>query len=328
PYIEDIIFHHAFNAEKSDFEVKYMIINGIKQFYEHPDDLKRKDELKKIFKKYLKEIKEDQTEFQADQRERTLIEWNKIDINSEIIILAAKFDLGFEKETFEFIKNIKHRGSHVIREIADKYQKNKEFINLILEKLKNTNDSSLASNIFRALIKIKYPNWKDLLRKHILTKKVIDAILLRELEENNIIDEEILLTCFTDGHFDQVQYVSRYLGKNPKKLDEWTKIRDEFLKILMIPNWYNVIFQKKKTVLETIEKLKRKDMIKQVMFNLKYAENKFLKTYAAKAIGEIGRKELLPELEMILEKEKDITQYSMFGENEILNAINKIKNRE
>ncbi len=328
PEVEELLFKHAMNAKASDFETKKHLIEAINRMNYESYQFKKKDELKIIFKKYLKEINEDKTEAQETiQRDKSFIHDYKIDIQARIIELAAALDLGFEKETFDFIKSLEHRGSHILPIIAEKFSKNEEFLQLILEKLNQTKDSSLVSDIFRALVKLGHTEWKKLIKDYILKHKLIDSTLLRDLEEKDMIDEEIITICLIDGHLGQKWYVSQYLEKHPEKIDEWPKLRAEFIKILNTPKWYSEDFEKKKAVLNSIEKMKRTDMINEVMKNLRIAENKNIKVYAAKAIGEIGGKEQLEELKELLEIEKDIAEYSMFGENEILNAINKIKSR-
>jgi len=66
---------------------------------------------------------EDKTEFQEmNERERTFIHWKKIDIHASIILLATLYDLGFERETYKFIKSLEQRGSYILREIANRYR--------------------------------------------------------------------------------------------------------------------------------------------------------------------------------------------------------------
>ncbi|MHA1298547.1 MAG: hypothetical protein ACTSO9_03790 [Candidatus Helarchaeota archaeon] len=54
----------------------------------------------------------------------------------------------------------------------------------------------------------------------------------------------------------------------------------------------------------------------------------YIEVQAANLVDEISSKIHLAELEELLVEDKEIERFVMFGGNQILDAINKIKNRE
>ncbi|MHA1797816.1 MAG: hypothetical protein ACTSVY_05140 [Candidatus Helarchaeota archaeon] len=330
---EKLLLKIAKRTKVDDFETKDHVIEAIKKYYRRAQKIENKSELDFIFRLYLKENKEGKTEFQMEsERDRMILSNYKQNIQANIIYLAMQLDLDFKKEIIEFIKNLVHQGSWVLPEIIEKFSNDEIISSVILEKLSNTTDSAVGSNLISGMMKTNFPNWREHAKKYIKRNKRINLPTLREMRKQEFIDEEIMTTCLVDGHADQHMFIPEFFGLHPKIFDQWKKFQAEFRKILKIEEPRDLsarfhFYNKKKTVLTLVKILKRNEFIQEIMENLKNLKNANLRVIAAEAIGEIGTKDQLNELKELLERDYGLKDFTSDGINPILTAINKIEKR-
>jgi len=209
--------------------------------------------------------------------------------------------LALEEETIEFVESLEYPFDS-LDQIAKTYKNNEKFKSILLKKLKETKNARLVSDILKSILVLKdnIENWKELVIEYVKKYQIIDGNLIKEMQESNLVNEEMIITFLNEGSKWNLDFIREFFINNPELLDEWQKLRNEFIRFLKIFETSNQNLNKIKEVKEMILKLiidlKREDLTPYCFENFKNLEEEELKKLALFPILKFGKEDLLLQL--------------------------------
>ena len=291
--IESLILDYSKRINKDDFYMKAHIINAFQNLGQ-TIELKKKDSITELLKTYLNEIKDDKTNDQEIKNKR----W---ELQKCIFKVGTILGLALEEETIEFVESLKYPFDS-LDQIAKTYKNNEKFKSILLKKLKETKNARLVSDILKSILVLKdnIENWKELVIEYVKKYQIIDGNLIKEMQESNLVNEEMIITFLNEGSKWNLDFIREFFINNPELLDEWQKLRNEFIRFLKIFETSNQNLNKIKEVKEMILKLiidlKREDLTPYCFENFKNLEEEELKKLALFPILKFGKEDLLLQL--------------------------------
>jgi len=317
PRIESIILKHARTVDEKDFIAKFHIINAYEnlgKFYQ----LNEKSLITDIFKHYLNDIEEDQSESTEVNESRKLeIVNRKRRLKENIFKVAAELDLDLEKETLTFLDELTHP-YNALKQIAKRYENNERFKSIFLRKLEESENPNFIKDILIAIIVLRnnIKNWKDLIIENLNKYQLCDGDLIEEMQTINFFSDEMLVKFLIEGEDWHLEFIREFLTNNPEILNDWVQFRNEFIKILTFlkpvnESWdkYPNLKKKKELVLKLLVDLEKKDMVEYCLDNFLNLKDSELRKIALFALIKLGNEELWLELKSLLKNNNDAADF-------------------
>ncbi|MFX1354060.1 MAG: hypothetical protein ACFFGP_08885, partial [Promethearchaeota archaeon] len=225
PSIEALILRYAKKIDKGDYNLKTHIVKAFENLYQFIE-LKERNSITELFKRYLSEIEEDKV---SDQETLN----NKLLFQKNIYRVAATLNLPLEEETLNFISSLKYPFDS-LDQIAKTYKNNDKFKNILLKKLDESTNPRLITDILMAILVLKenVENWKELIVDNMQKYQIIDGSLIVEMQESNLLNENMILIFFNSGDNWSLNFIREFLVNNPEILDNWKLLKNEFIRVL------------------------------------------------------------------------------------------------
>jgi len=317
PRVEPLILQHAKNIDSNNFGLKFNIVNAFENLG-NLIQIKDKNSVTYIFKTYLTDLNEGNSEFEVSNKSRKLELVNKKKkVQENVLKVAAVLDLDFEKETLEFFDSLTapYEGLY---QIAKRYKNNEKFKSILLTKLEESNNPHLIKDILMSVMVLNgnIENWKDLVIENINKYQIIDNDLIAEMQKVNVFNQGMLTNFLREGEKWQLEFIREFLLNNPELLDKWSEFQDEFKNILKSfqsyderGDKYSNFNEKKELVFRLLIDLERKDMVVYCIDNYKNLEDEHLRKIALFIIIKLGTDELLAELKKYLESNRESAEF-------------------
>ena len=223
-------------------------------------------------------------------------------------------ELGLEEETLDFIESLEHP-CHSLDEIAKRYRNNNRFKSIFLKKLQETVNPHFITEILKAILIMKdqIENWKDLVIDKVKKYHIIDGPLITEMEGSNLISEDMILSLLVDGDKWSLEFIREFFVNNPKMLDEWQTILEEFITILELDensdelsDGYQEILDKKEIIFKIIIDIQKEDLIKYCFENFKNLKDEKLRKIALFPILKFGNESLMLSIKELMKNDANI----------------------
>ncbi|MHA1804034.1 MAG: hypothetical protein ACTSU4_05810 [Promethearchaeota archaeon] len=317
PRIEDLIFQLAHKISVHDTKFKSHIIKALINLQE-TTGINDKEQVRQILLSYLENINEINesilSKSNALDQSSMISQLNKYRLLHEKILKAAAIlDLNFERETLEYLENLKYPFPS-LSEIAEKYKNNEKFREILLKKLESTSNPNLIKDLLLSILALKniIPNWKELVMKNLENYQLNDGELIVKLEEENLYDEDMVTAFLKEGEEWQLEFIREFLLYFPEKLDEWKKFRDQFVLILKsLPSLEQdlkekeELLKKKEIIFKILIELGPKDMIEPCLENFKNLKDEHLRKMCLFIMTKYGEQPLLLDLKTFLKTDND-----------------------
>ncbi|MFX1401946.1 MAG: hypothetical protein ACFE8V_11965 [Promethearchaeota archaeon] len=303
PSIEALILRYAKKIDKGDYNLKTHIVKAFENLYQFIE-LKERNSITELFKRYLSEIEEDKV---SDQETLN----NKLLFQKNIYRVAATLNLPLEEETLNFISSLKYPFDS-LGQIAKTYKNNDKFKNILLKKLDESTNPRLITDILMAILVLKenVENWKELIVDNMQKYQIIDGSLIVEMQESNLLNENMILSFFNSGDNWSLNFIREFLVNNPEILDNWKLLKNEFIRILnLFEPTENNLEKKKELVLKLIIDLKEEDLVKYCLENFKFFEEENLKKLSLFPILKFGEESLLLKLKELMISNEDVAKF-------------------
>ncbi|MFX0148693.1 MAG: hypothetical protein ACFE8E_13225 [Candidatus Hodarchaeota archaeon] len=303
PSIEALILRYAKKIDKGDYNLKTHIVKAFENLYQFIE-LKERNSITELFKRYLSEIEEDKV---SDQETLN----NKLLFQKNIYRVAATLNLPLEEETLNFISSLKYPFDS-LDQIAKTYKNNDKFKNILLKKLDESTNPRLITDILMAILVLKenVENWKELIVDNMQKYQIIDGSLIVEMQESNLLNENMILSFFNSGDNWSLNFIREFLVNNPEILDNWKLLKNEFIRILnLFEPTENNLEKKKELVLKLIIDLKEEDLVKYCLENFKFFEEENLKKLSLFPILKFGEESLLLKLKELMISNEDVAKF-------------------
>jgi hypothetical protein len=267
-------------------------------------EVKNLNDITILFKEYLSQVKENRITDQDFIK-------NVKDLQENIFKVGAILGLGLEEETLEFIISLKYPYSSLDL-IAKRYKSNDKFVYIILKKLNESNNPNFISEILKAILvlKDKIENWKDLILGNVKKYHIVDDYLIEEMQESNLVTPELIIKLLNEGHKWSLEFIREFFNTNPRLLDEWLEVKNEFVKILELSleekNENKQILDKKEMIFKIIIDLQEEDLIPYCLDNFKMLDNNNLKKLAVFPILKFGKEKILLDLKEQMKTDTDM----------------------
>ncbi|MFX1275512.1 MAG: hypothetical protein ACFFBP_06555 [Promethearchaeota archaeon] len=292
PSVEPLLLKRTKNIPDHDFSIRINIVNAYENLG-NKQVLKDKEGIIEIFKNFLKNIKDDKLEStERDEAKRALIANQKKKLQENIFKVAAVIDLNLEKETLDFFNSLKYPFPG-LKFIAIKYKTNKKFKEILLQKLKTTNNPNLIRELLVSILMLRneIKNWKELILDNLERYSLVDSNLIDEMQNAGLLSEKMMINYFSEGNEWNLNFIREFLNNNPNKFDEWLDFKKEFIKILDSFNNDEKLSFKKEFALKVLLDLERKDLIDSCLINFKNLKNENLKKLCLFAIINHGNEQ-------------------------------------
>jgi len=302
--IELLILRIANNTSIRDFHLKNQMVKSFENLF-RKRKVKHLNEITTLFKKYLTQIKENKI---TDQDFLKSVK----SLQESIFRVGALLSLALEEETLEFITSLKYPYNS-LDVIAKRYKNNEKFVNTILVKLEENNNPNFISEILKAILILKETvnNWKEIVIENVKKFEIVDGYLIEDMQESNLIDPEFVLNLFKDGEQWSLDFIREFFNENPKLLENWQEVRDEFVKILKMPveDENKMLLDKKEMIIKLIIDLQEKELVDYCLNNFKMIDESNLKKLAVFPILKFGEEKILQELKDEMKKDPDMAKF-------------------
>jgi len=302
--IELLILRIANNTSIRDFHLKNQMVKSFENLF-RKRKVKHLKEITTLFKKYLTQIKENKI---TDQDFLKSVK----SLQESIFRVGALLGLALEEETLEFITSLKYPYNS-LDVIAKRYKNNEKFVNTILVKLEENNNPNFISEILKAILILKetVDNWKEIVIENVKKFEIVDGYLIEDMQESNLIDPEFVLNLFKDGEQWSLEFIREFFNENPKLLENWQEVRDEFVKILKMPveDENKMLLDKKEMIIKLIIDLQEKELVDYCLNNFKMIDESNLKKLAVFPILKFGEEKILQELKDEMKKDPDMAKF-------------------
>jgi len=318
PSVESLILRIASNTSMRDFHLKDQMVKAFENLAKESEVINLND-ITTLFKEYLSQIKENRITDQDFIKNVKALQEN-------IFRVGAILGLGLEEETFEFICSLKYPYSSLDL-IAKRYKNSDEFVSIILKKLTESNNPNFISEILKAILvlKEKIDNWKDIIIGNVKKYHIVDGYLIEEMQESNLITPELIINLLNEGDKWSLEFIREFFNTNPRLLDEWQEVKNEFVKILEISieekNEISMILDKKEMIFKIIIDLQEDDLIPYCLDNFKMIDVNNLKKLAIFPILKFGKEKILLNLKEQMKTDAEMATF-------ILNFIDNLNRNE
>lgn len=311
PKVEALLLEFAENLSSSDIDSKLTLIRALEN-YNQNKELDDKDQVKKVFKRYL-----DLIWAQIEESGNKSLSNEQQILEQELIRVGAELELNLESETLEFVEKLDHPFD-ALDKVAEHYKENERFRTILMEKLGETQNQRFLKDILKAiaLIQNKIPNCQELVIEKIKKYEFNDTDLIINLMESELLNEHSILEMLNESEDWQLEFVREFLNLYPKKLESWSAIRDEIISILTSfpdseigKNSDSEFYRKKKFSLQVVIDLKHSELVKYCLDNYSQLHNDELRKMALFAIITFGDDKLLLELRELMKEDEDTRKY-------------------
>jgi len=319
PGIESLILRLANNTSIKDFHLKNQMVKSFENLSQE-GDITKLNEITSLVKSYLTQIKEDKISDQEFLK-------NVKSLQESIFRVGAILGLSLEEETLEFVNSLRYPyGSLYL--IAKRYYNNDKLISIILKKLEESKNPNFISEILKAILvlKDKIENWEKIIIENVRKFQIVDGSLINDMQESNLINQELIVNLLNEGDKWSLEFIRESLNDNPKMLEQWHDVKNEFIKILKLTtaktsDEKNALLKKKEMILKVIIDLQVEEFIKICIENLQSLEDKNLKKLAVFSILKFGEENLMLELKELMKKDADLAKV-------VLNLIDSLDRNE
>jgi len=302
--IESLILRIASKTSIRDFHLKNQMVKSFENLF-GKREVKNLNEITTLFKMYLTQIKDNKI---TDQDFLKSVK----SLQESIFRVGALLGLALEEETLEFITSLKYPYNS-LDVIAKRYKNNEKFVNTILVKLEENNNPNFISEILKAIIvlKEKVHNWKEIVIENLKKFQIVDGYLIEDMQESNLINPEFVLNLFKEGEQWSLDFIREFFNENPKLLENWQEVRDEFVKILKMPveDENKMLLDKKEMIIKLIIDLQEKELVDYCLNNFKMIDESNLKKLAVFPILKFGEEKILQELKDEMKKDPDMAKF-------------------
>jgi len=305
PNVESIILKHANNISIRDFHLKNQMVKSFENLFQE-GIVTKLDDITKLFKSYLTQINEDKITDQEFLK-------NVKSLQENIFRVGAILGLPLEEETLEFVNSLRYPYSSLFL-IARRYYNNDKLVSIILRKLEESDNPNFISELLRAILvlKEKIENWEEIIVQNVSNFKIIDANLINDMQESNLIDQDLIVNLLNKGDNWSLEFIREVLIDNPEMLEEWRDVKNEFIKILQLTTTKSselkTLLKKKEMILKLIIDLQIEELVRICLTNLLSFEDKNLIKLAAFSILKLGEEDLMLELKELMKKETDLAK--------------------
>jgi len=175
------------------------------------------------------------------------------------------------------------------------------------------------------VLKEKIDNWKDIIIGNVKKYHIVDGYLIEEMQESNLITPELIINLLNEGDKWSLEFIREFFNTNPRLLDGWQEVKNEFVKILEISieekNEINMILDKKEMIFKIIIDLQEEDLIPYCLDNFKMIDDNNLKKLAIFPILKFGKEKILLDLKEQMKNDTDMGSF-------ILNFIDSLNRNE
>jgi hypothetical protein len=303
---ESLILKLANNISVRDFHIKNQMVKSFENLSQE-GNVNRLREITNLFKSYLTQIKEDKITDQDFLK-------NVKSLQENIFRVSAILGLSLEEETLEFVNSLRYPYTSLYL-IAKRYNKNDKLISIILRKLEESENPNSVTEVLKAILVLKdsIKNWKDLIIENVKKYQIVDASLINDMQESNLINEDLIVNLLNKGDGWSLEFIRESLIDNPEILEKWQDIKLEFIKVLKLttaktPDETKILMKKKEMIFKVIIDLQIKEMVKLCLENLQSLKDKNLKKLAVFSILKFGEESIMLELKELMKKDTDLAK--------------------
>ena len=314
--IESLILRFAGNTSTRDFHLKNQMVKSFENLY-GKKEVKNLTEITTLFKTYITQIKENKI------KDPDFLKSVKF-LQESIFRVGALLGLALEEETLEFITSLQYPYNS-LDIIAKRYKNNEKFLSIILVKLEENNNPNFISDILKAILvlKEKIDNWRGIIIDNVKKFHIVDSFLIENMQESNLINPELILNLFNEGKQWSLEFIREFFNENPNLLEEWQKVKQEFVKILerSVEEKNETLLDKKEMIIKLIIDLQEKELITYCLKNFKIFNDNNLKKLAVFPVLKFGEDKILHELKDEMKKDPDMAKF-------VLNFIDNLNRNE
>ena len=305
PNVESIILKHANNISIRDFHLKNQMVKSFENLFQE-GAVTKLDDITSLFKSYLTQINEDKITDQEFLK-------NVKSLQENIFRVGAILGLPLEEETLEFVNLLRYPYSCLFL-IAKRYYNNDKLVSIILRKLEESENPNFISELLKAILvlKEKVENWEEIIVQNVSNFKIVDANLISDMQESNLIDQDLIVKLLNKGDNWSLEFIREVLIDNPEMLEQWRDVKNEFIKILKLTtaksSELKTLMKKKEMILKLIIDLQIEELVRICLTNLLSFEDKNLIKLAAFSILKFGEEDLMLELKELMKKDTDLAK--------------------
>lgn len=303
PSIETLILRHGKKIGRRDYNLKTYIVKAFENLGKITE-LEDKNAITELLKIYLTEIKEEKSNTQE------LLN-NKMQLEKNILRVAAGLGLPLEEETLLFLSTLKNPFDS-LDQIAKRYKNNEKFKKILLQKLNESENPRLITDILKAILVLKesIENWKKIVVEYIKKYQIIDASLIIEMQELDILNENMILNFLNTGDSWSLDFIREFLVTNPDILDKWQALKSELIRILESFNYTESnLEEKKELALKLIIDLKKNDLVEYCLKNFEHFKDENLKKLSLFPILKFGEEKLLLTLKELMKGNEETAKF-------------------
>ena len=304
--VESLILRLATNTSVKDFHLKDQMVKAFENLSKLVQ-IQILDEIMILFKQYLKQIQENKITDQDFLK-------NIKSLQENLFRVAAILGSGLEEETLEFINSLKYPYTS-LGVIAKRYKSNEKFVSIILNKLNESNNPNFISEILKAILvmKDKIENWQQLILKKVKEFQIVDASLIDNMQESNLINQDLILELLKEGDEWSLEFIREFFIDKPEILEKWQNVKQEFIKILQLTieetQDLSTLIKKKELVFKLIIDLEQHDLVPYCLNNFNILNDENLKKIAVFPILKFGTESLMLELKDQMKQDTNLAKF-------------------
>ena len=304
--VESLILRLATNTSVKDFHLKDQMVKTFDNLSKLVQ-IQKLDEITILFKEYLKQIQENKITDQDFLK-------NVKSLQENLFRVASILGLGLEEETLEFINSLKYPYNS-LDVIAKRYKSNKKFVSIILNKLNESNNPNFISEILKAILvmKDKIENWQQLILKKVKEFQIVDASLIDDMQESNLINQDLIIELLKEGDVWSLEFIREFFIDKPEILEKWQNVKHKFIEILKMTKEetqdLNTLIKKKELVFKLIIDLEQHDLVPYCLNNFNILNDENLKKIAIFPILKFGTESLMLELKEQMKQDPNMAKF-------------------
>jgi len=161
------------------------------------------------------------------------------------------------------------------------------------------------------VLREKVNNWKEIVIENVKKYQIVDGYLIEDMQDSNLINPEFVLNLFKEGEQWSLDFIREFFNENPKLLENWQEVRDEFVKILKMPveDENKMLLDKKEMIIKLIIDLQEKELVDYCLNNFKMIDESNLKKLAVFPILKFGEEKILQELKDEMKNDPDMAKF-------------------
>ena len=315
---ESLLLKHANNTSIRDFHLKNQMVKSFENLFQE-GYVSKLDDINSLFKSYLTQIKE------VNITDQEFLK-NVKSLQENIFKVGAILGLPLEEETLEFLDSLRYPYSSLFL-IAERYHNNDKLVSIILKKLEESENPNFIAEILKAILvlKDKIKNWEKIIIENVRNYQIVDAHLINYMQESNLIDQDLIVNLLHKGDTWSLEFIREVLIDNPKMLEQWQDVKNEFIKILKLTaaqtSELKTLLKKKEMILKLIIDLQIEELVRICLEKLPSFEDKNLIKLAAFSILKFGEENLMLELKELMKKDTALAKI-------VLNLIDSLDRNE